>query len=70
MSIKMCLMATLDNYMFQPLLARLSSRELKGLTIYIVHARGAEISTYGPYCIMEFPYVVICSDYRHDRVCG
>jgi len=61
MSIKVYLMAILDNYMFRPLLAifRLSSRELKwGPTIYIERARGAEISTYGPYCVMKFLYVI------------
>jgi len=48
MSIKVYLMAILDNYMFRPLLAifRLSSRELN------LWSYGAEISTYGPYCIM------------------
>jgi len=55
MSIKVYLMAILDNYMFRPLLAifRLSSRERNlGPTIYIERARGAEISKFGPYCVM------------------
>jgi hypothetical protein len=48
------LMATLDNYMFRPLLAifRMSSRELKVLLYTFERGRGAEISTYGPYCVM------------------
>jgi len=53
MSIKVYLMAILDNYMFR--LYWPSSgclQENLGPTIYIVRARGAEISTYGPYCVM------------------
>jgi len=43
-----CLMTTLDNYMFRPLLAifRLSLREFKVL-LYNVRARDGEISTAG-----------------------
>ena len=54
MSIKVYLMAILDNYMFRPLLAifRLSSRELKVLLYTFESARGAEISIHGPYCVM------------------
>jgi len=46
-------MATLGNYLFRPLLAifGLSSRQIKTHYIYNVCARGAEISTYGPYCV-------------------
>jgi len=53
MSIKVYLMAILDNYMFRPLLGifRLSSTEPKVL-LYTLYARGAEICTYGPYCLM------------------
>jgi len=60
MSIKMYLMTILNNYMFRPLLAifRLSSRELK---VYIVRARDAEISKYGPYCVIQFLYAAVCS---------
>jgi len=53
-------MAILDNYMFRPLLAifKLSSRELKVLLyIYIVRARGAEISTSGLCCVISILYV-------------
>jgi len=47
-------MAILHNYMFRPLLAifRLSSRERKVLLYTFERARGAETSTYGPYCVM------------------
>jgi len=57
-------MTILDNYMFRPLLSifRLSSRELKVLLYTFERARGAEISTYGPYCVMQFLYVVVCYD--------
>ena len=51
-SIKVYLMAILDNYMFRPLLAifRWSSRKLN-LRSYYKHARAraVEICTYGPY---------------------
>jgi len=50
-SIKVYLMAILDNYMFRPLLAifRLSSRELKVL-LYTLCAH--VVQRYGPYCVM------------------
>jgi len=54
MSIKVYLMAILDNYMFQPLLAifRLSSRELEVL-LYTLCAHVVQRSLHmGPYCVM------------------
>jgi len=55
MSIKVYLMSILDNYMFRPLLPSsccLPENLTYGPTIYIERARGAEVSTYGPYCVM------------------
>ena len=63
-SIKVYLMAVLQELHVSAFTGHLQVvlKRTYGPTIYTVRARGAEISTYGPYCVVSFLFVVVCSE--------